>query len=246
MTETSNRTLSMEYPGRVIVIGRDGSARYNVVIYAITGRSSSSQARKLEWEKDALWVKPTDKETIKAGNIELLIYPSVFVLEQGVAVSNGKHTVDIMASLGHSGNASEVLGFSLQKWDFEPDEPNFTPRISGCVLRTGSAALSIIKRSRGGKSSRNIFEFPLEPGQGQGIATYTGENQDPLPSYAGEPFSWDLGEDDPDGMVQGIYGAMAPEDGKDDFRVAAACIFSRCDRPEDFKVAIINRSERIG
>ncbi|MFC2156226.1 IMP cyclohydrolase [Acidobacteriota bacterium] len=244
MAESRNKAFSLEYPGRLIAIGRDTSGLYNVVIYAITGRSSSSQARKLEMEKDTLWVKPTDKDIIKTGNIELLIYPSVFVLEQGLAVSNGKHTVDIMASLGHSENASEVLGFSLQKWDYEPDEPNYTPRISGCVLRSGSAALSLIKRSKGGQSSRSIFEFPLEPGEGSCISTYSGVNRDPLPSYVGEPLTVDLNENDPQHMAEGVYEAMGPEEGKPDYRVAVACIFSLCEKPEEFQFSIINRSER--
>ena len=100
---------SMVYPGRLILLGRDPSGKSTVILYAITGRSPSSQARKLEVGEDGIWVKPTDKSVLKSGNIDLLIYPSLFILDQGVAVSNGKQTVDVMACLGHSQNAAETL-----------------------------------------------------------------------------------------------------------------------------------------
>ena len=126
MPSNQKNMFVSEYPGRLIIIGRDPSGRKNVIVYAITGRSPSSQARKLEKEGDSIWIKPTDKETIQKGNVDLLVYPALFVMEQGIAVSNGKQTVDIMASLGHSRNASEVLAFSLQKWDYDPDSSLLT------------------------------------------------------------------------------------------------------------------------
>ncbi len=59
---------AMEYPGRVIVIGSGPAGARAAVIYAITGRSPSSQARKLEWREDGVWVRPTDEEILKKGN----------------------------------------------------------------------------------------------------------------------------------------------------------------------------------
>ncbi|HEX2694542.1 MAG TPA: IMP cyclohydrolase, partial [Acidobacteriota bacterium] len=56
---------AMEYPGRIIVIGRAPAGSRTAVIYAITGRSPSSQARKLEWREDGVWVRPTDEEALK-------------------------------------------------------------------------------------------------------------------------------------------------------------------------------------
>jgi len=234
----------MPYPGRLIMIGQDKSGKKIVVFYAVTGRSPSSQARKMTWEKDSLWVKPTDREIIKKGNIDLLIYPALFVLPQGLAVSNGKHTVDIMASLNHSRNASEVLAFSLQKWDYEPDEPAFTPRISGCVLSSGSAALGIIKRAENGDPIRNIFEFPLMRGKGKLIATYSGRDTDPLPSFEGEPLEIDIKNETPIEAAEMIYAAMAPAEKNRDFRVAAACFYVDKKQPETFVYHIINRQER--
>jgi IMP cyclohydrolase len=68
---------TLEYPGRLLAIGaprRDGLA---VILYAITGRSPSSQARKLVFRDGGIWVQPTDEETLKQGNIDLLVYPAV-------------------------------------------------------------------------------------------------------------------------------------------------------------------------
>lgn len=235
---------SLVYPGRLIILGRDPTGKYAITIYAVTGRSPSSQARKMEFREDGMWVKPTEKEIIKTGNLDLLIYPSLFVLEQGVAVSNGKQTVDVMACLGHSLNASEVLSFSLKKWEYEPDAPSFTPRISGCVLNSGGAALNIIKRAENDASMRHTFEFPLIPGRGKYIATYTGENRDPLPSFQGEPEDVVLEEKNPESMAEAVYAGLGPKPQAKDFRVSVACVYSEFDKPEKYHVALINRSER--
>jgi IMP cyclohydrolase len=234
----------MVYPGRLILLGRDPSGKSAVILYAITGRSPSSQARKLEVGEEGIWVKPTDKSILKTGNVELLIYPSIFILDLGVAVSNGKQTVDVMACLGHSMNAAEVLSFALQKWDYEPDEPSFTPRISGCVLSGGGAALNIIKRDKEGYSMRNTFEFALQPGRGKLIATYSGENEDPLPSFSGEPLDVDLTAEAAGDLAEAVYEAMAPAAGGPDFRVSVACLYTEYLNPINFDVAVINRIER--
>jgi IMP cyclohydrolase len=237
--------ISMVYPGRMIVLGRDVSGTKNIVLYIITGRSPSSQAREIVWEKDSFWVKPTDKDIIKTGNIDLLVYPSLFAINQGVAVSNGKQTVDILASLSHSRSASEILAFSLQKWEYEPDGPTFTPRISGCLLSSESAALSLIRRYENGSSIRNIYEFPLIKGKGCFISTYTGENSDPLPSFNGEPVEVNIKETSPQKVAENLYDGLAPDDPNKDFRVSVACLFINRKKTDKFEYHIINRKDRI-
>ena len=101
----------MTYPGRLIALGRDLSGAFNVVIYAITGRSPSSQARRLVAEGNAVWTKPTDPEVLNKGNPDLLVYPAL-VLGAGIAVSNGKQTVDIDA--GGQGSPVDVLDSALK------------------------------------------------------------------------------------------------------------------------------------
>jgi len=214
-------------------------------VYAITGRSDSSQARKLESEAETIWVKPTDKELLKQGNIELLIYPSIFCLPQGIAISNGKQSVDVMACLGQGESAAEILAFALKNWDYEPDAPTFTPRISGCILPNKSAALSLIKKASDDSTLRSIYEFSLVPGKGRMVMTYEGENIDPLPSYIGEPQEIDLVGTTAQEIAENVYRSLAPREGGEDFRVAVACVLGIDMLSSKFDTHIINRSERM-
>ena len=238
-------TEKNEYPGRLIIIGQANKTEKPFVVYAITGRSVSSQARKMEREEDTIWVKPTDIDILKRGNIDLLIYPSVFCLPQGIAVSNGKQTVDVMACMAQSESPAEILAFSLKNWDFEPDEPNFTPRISGCLLPNNTAALSLIRKAAAGSSLRNIYEFSVVPGKAKKISTYKGENKDPIPSYMGEPKDVEIEGTTPKEIAEMVYESLAPKKGGQDFRVAVACVFGTDILSQNFDIHIINRSERI-
>jgi IMP cyclohydrolase len=225
---------NMEYPGRLIVIGTspDGD---EVVMYAITGRSPSSQARKLERAEDRIIVKPTDEEILRTGDPDLLIYPAI-IIESGIAVSNGKQTEDIPPHFARAERPIGVLDAALHRWEYEPDEPNYTPRISGCIFK--GAALSIIKRSENGSVLRDYFELPLVPGTGRMIATYTGENINPLPSFAGEPIEIEIPYRNAEEAVTALYDALGPT-GEDDFRVAAAAVYRR----EAATIALKNRHE---
>ena len=115
-TEMKKNLVNVEemvYPGRVIIIGKSLSGE-DVVMYALTGRSPSSQARMLlidEAEKK-IFVKPTDEDTLKTGNPELLVYPAV-IYGSGIAVSNGKQTDDVFTSLGPGKDPIQVQIDSL-------------------------------------------------------------------------------------------------------------------------------------
>ncbi len=236
---------SREYPGRVVIIGQDSSGINTVIIYAITGRSPSSQARKLAVEENAIWAQPTDEEALKKGNRELLVYPAVRFTTRGIAVSNGKQTSDVGTALARSQNAVEVLSSSLSTWDYEPDSPIFTPRISGCVLPGRKAALGIIRRGADGASQRKFYDIPLNPGRGKMITTYSGENKDPLSSFTGEPVGVGIQAKRADEMAEAVYEALGPEAGKDDFRVSVACVFAGDFDTQQNEIYIINRHERI-
>jgi len=235
---------AMEYPGRVIIIGKDNSGENIIVIYAITGRSSSSQARKLIMEKGAVWTKPTDETILRRGNIDLLVYPAIYVVK-GIAVSNGRQTEDIIEHLYQSQSPPEVLRSALEHWDYEPDAPNFTPRISGCILPEEKAALSIIKRASDGSSIKSIYEIPLISGRGKMITTYNGENQEPLPSFSGEPLDAGFEEQSVEDVAEAVYQALAPKKQGKDYRVAVACLFSKDLAENEYEVHIINRHERM-
>jgi len=214
---------------------------FNIVIYAITGRSASSQARRLEFEGDTIWTKPTDPEVLQKGNMDLLIYPAV-ALSEGLAVSNGKQTSDIDVRSGQS--PVRVLEEAVQSWSYEPDAPIFTPRISGCVLPSNRAGLSILKRAGSGDPFRFFYEIPLNPGKGKLLTTYSGENRDPLQSFTGDPLDLDLVEPTARAMAEAVYAALEPPAGGEDFRVAAACVFAKTADMKDHRVFIINRRER--
>jgi IMP cyclohydrolase len=231
----------MKYPGRALAVGRDMSDAFNIIIYAITGRSSSSQARRLALEADAIWTKPTDPEVLRKGNIDLLIYPAV-ILSEGLAASNGKQTSDIDVRLGQG--PVEVLEEAMKSWDYEPDAPIFTPRISGCILPSNRAGLSIIKRAENGDSLRFFYEVPLTPAKGKLVTTYSGENRDPLQSFAGEPLDLDLREATARATAEAVYGALKPPGREEDFRVAVTCVFAKASDMKDHQVFIINRQER--
>lgn len=233
----------MEYPGRIIIIGKDISGEQVVVVYAITGRSPSSQARKIEFEANSALVKPTDEDILQTGSVDLLIYPALIV-SHGITVSNGKQSTDIQKSLEKMQKPVDVLSSAMQNWDFEPDAPNFTPRISGCVCASSRAALSIVKRAQDSSSLKYYFEFPLMPGTGKMIATYTGENINPLPSFQGEPIDVKIEGQTPQAMAEQAYAAMQPDTPDKDFRVTTACVFSQDLTLDTSQVAIINRHER--
>jgi IMP cyclohydrolase len=233
-----------EYPGRIIILGQAKEGDSIIAVYAITGRSASSQARKLDHTKDTIWVKPTHRNVLQREDVDLLIYPSLFFLTQGVAISNGKQTVDIMACLGQSKSAAEILAFALKNWDYEPDEPSFTPRISGCVLPNTNSALSLIRRAPDGSSLRNVYEFSIAPGKGKMIMTYRGENIDPLPSFHGEPLDVEINDQSAEDVAQSVYGALGKTKEKKDFRVALVCLFCRDFPSGKFDIHIINRFEK--
>jgi len=229
----------MKYPGRLIILGEDKSGEQYIVIYAITGRSASSQARKLEHKENMVLTKPTDPEIVKKGNIDLLIYPAIVIYSR-LVVSNGKQTLDILSQPGQS--PGEILKKSLEKWDYEPDLPIFTPRISGCIL-SGQASLSIIKRGEQGSSIRFFYDVPFKAGQGKMIATYSGENKDPLKPFPGRPLDVELEEKNPKKMSEAVYEALKPAQGQDDYRVAVACVFAKKSDLSCYRLFVINRQK---
>jgi IMP cyclohydrolase len=229
----------MVYPGRIIIIG-NSPAGDDIVLYAVTGRSTSSQARRFEKEKRTVFVKPSDEKAVAGGNPELLIYPSIMVGRfKWIAVSNGKQTPDIVAQFKKGVTPVAALGNALRAWDFEPDAPNHTPRISGCLCE--SAALSIVKRAPDGTVLRIYFEVPKAAGKGKLIATYSGVNTDPLPVFSGEPVDIELPYTSPREAASALFKALAPEKGKDDYRVATAAVFRSTDGKVKF--ALKNRNK---
>jgi IMP cyclohydrolase len=239
MSENLEALTRMQYPGRIIIIGASNNGAA-AVMYAVTGRSPSSQARKLVIDnaQNKINVTPTDEKTLKTGNPDLLVYPAVIVAG-GIAVSNGKQTSDIPPRFQSGTSPAAVLDAALGSWEYEPDEPNYTPRISGCVF--GGAALSIIKRAPDGSVERKCFDVPMVPGKGKLIATYTGVNVNPLPSFAGDPLDVSIPYATAQDAAEACYQALAPATGGDDYRVAAAAVYQ--DQNGKISMAVKNRHD---
>lgn len=175
-----------EYPGRGIVLGKseDGSAA--VAAYFIMGRSENSRNRIFAAEDEGIRTEAFDASKMK--DPSLIIYVPVRVLGKNTIVTNGDQTDTLYEGL------SKGLTFeqALRSRTFEPDEPNYTPRISGLLhVENGSCdyALSILKSDNGNPESACRFTFAYDnpqDGVGRFIHTYHG-NGNPLPSFAGEP-----------------------------------------------------------
>ena len=240
MKESLVNFRQKEYPGRLIILGKDPSGQNIVAVYAITGRSPASQARKLVLKGDTIWTEATEEKLLSSGKIELLLYPALF-LSQGIAISNGQQTEDIKQSLDLDKTPLQILSTALAGWSYENDPPIYTPRISGCLVSTERAALSIIKRNENGNAVKNIFEFPLIPGKGRLISTYQGDNKEPLLSFSGEPEPIEVKAENTRDLARSVYQALEPKPGQRDFRVAVASVFFSNLRANKYDVFIINR-----
>ncbi len=216
---------NMEYPGRLLIIGKDVSGESKFAVYAITVRSPPNQARKFELRYGRILVMPTNEEELKKGDADLLFYPAMILNKDSIILSNGKQTDTIDMHPWHEFTPLQILEGSLSAWSYEADPPHFTPRIAAYVgLDSKKDAIGIIKREEilngGAISQRQFFEFELAPGKGKLISTYSGKNQNPLPSFEGEPLDVKLEGNTPKDIAEAVYGALNP-----DFRVAVACAF---------------------
>lgn len=182
------------YPGRGIVIGKSPDGRYAVTAYFIMGRSSNSRNRVFVEEGSGIRTQAFDPSKLE--DPSLIIYAPVRVLGGRTIVTNGDQTDTIYEGL------SKGMSFeqSLRSREFEPDGPNYTPRISG-VMETASGtfhyALSILKSNQGNPDSCQRFTYTYEnpvSGEGHFIHTYMCDGN-PLPSFAGEPKSVEMCDD---------------------------------------------------
>ena len=171
------------YPGRGIVLGRSADDTKAVIVYFIMGRSENSRNRIFEATEDGIRTRAFDES--KMTDPSLIIYHPVRMVGTTTIVTNGDQTDTIRDSL----LAGESYIQALRTRCYEPDGPNYTPRISGVVEKDGAYCLSILKSADGDPSCnlRYFYEYdaPLA-GEGRFIHTYQ-ENAEPLPSFEGEP-----------------------------------------------------------
>ena len=186
---------SNAYPGRGIVIGRSEDGSKAVTAYFIMGRSANSRNRVFTEDGEGIRTQAFDPARLE--DPSLIIYAPVRVLGNKTIVTNGDQTDTIYEGMDHQMTFEQ----SLRSREFEPDAPNYTPRISGIMhIENGgyNYAMSILKSNNGNPDSCLRFTYAYEApaaGEGRFIHTYMHDG-DPLPSFEGEPkavgISWNI------------------------------------------------------
>ncbi len=174
------------YPGRGIIIGKTKDGSKAVTAYFIMGRSSNSRNR--IFVEDGEGIRTEAFDPAKLEDPSLIIYAPVRVLGNKTIVTNGDQTDTIYEGMDRQLTFEQ----SLRSREFEPDGPNYTPRISGIMhIENGkyNYAMSILKSNNGDPSACNRYTFAYEnpaAGEGHFIHTYM-QDGNPLPSFEGEP-----------------------------------------------------------
>ena len=193
------------YVGRGILIGKTPDGTQAVAAYFIMGRSENSRNRIFAERDGALFTEPFDPGKVK--DPSLIIYAALRQYENRLIVTNGDQTDTILEGLQAGKSFSETLASR----SFEPDGPNFTPRISGLLtFREGdfSYEMSILKSvdSEGSDCARYTFSYPAKAGLGHFIHTYVTDG-DPLPTFQGEPERVKI-PDDIDEFSEALWNAL--------------------------------------
>ena len=166
------------YPGRGIVVGK------NRVYYFIMGRSQNSRNRVFVETEDGIRTEAHDPALLE--DPSLIIYHPVRTMGDALVVTNGDQTDTIV----EAGSFRD----GCMKREFEPDAPNFTPRISSILNADGSFEISILKHQENGRCLREFFAYEgADEGTGYFISTYQGDGN-PLPTFAGEPIEVSMPE----------------------------------------------------
>ena len=186
MLSIEKELQSNSYPGRGIIIGKSADGSKAVTAYFIMGRSENSRNRVFVEEGEGIRTQAFDES--KLTDPSLIIYAPVRVLGNKTIVTNGDQTDTIYEGM----DKQMTFEQSLRSREFEPDGPNYTPRISGVLHvenKKYSYAMSILKSNQGNPDSCLRFTFAYEnpvPGEGHFIHTYKCDGN-PLPSFEGEP-----------------------------------------------------------
>ncbi|MBO4883661.1 MAG: IMP cyclohydrolase [Lachnospiraceae bacterium] len=194
MTTMQKELSENAYPGRGIVVGVTPDGKNAVTAYFIMGRSSNSRNR--VFVEDGKGIRTQAFDPSKLEDPSLIIYAPVRVLGSDTIVTNGDQTDTIYDGM----SKGETFEQSLRCREFEPDGPNYTPRISAVMHLADSKfsyEMSILKSNNGDPSSCQRFTYSYEnpkAGEGHFIHTYMHDGN-PLPSYEGEPTPVEIGSD---------------------------------------------------
>ena len=210
MADLEQYLRERSYPGRGILAGRSADGKRAVAAYFIMGRSVNSRNRVFVTEGDGIRTQAFDPALMK--DPSLIIYAPVRVLGNKTIITNGDQTDTIYEGMDRQLTFEQ----SLRSRTFEPDAPNYTPRISA-VMHIGNGsynyAISILKSDHNDPASTLRYTFAYEnpkPGTGRFISTYR-DDGNPLPSFEGEPVECIWAEDftaDIDTFTDRIWAAL--------------------------------------
>ena len=206
----NRKTISEElrnntYPGRGIIIGKSEDGENMVIVYFIMGRSVNSRNRVIIEQEGGIRTEAFDPA--KLSDPSLVIYAPVRVIDGKTIVTNGDQT-DTIYDFIKDGKTFEE---ALRTRTFEPDAPNFTPRVSG-IVENGTYKLSILKSNNGNPDSAQRFFYEyMEPvaGEGHFIHTYLHDGN-PIPSFEGDPTPMEI-KGDIDSITKEVWESLNEE-----------------------------------
>ena len=220
------------YPGRGIVLGKSNDGKKAVIAYFIMGRSANSRNRIFE-ENDRGGIRTKAFDESKMEDPSLIIYAPVRVLGNKIIVTNGDQTDTIYDHM----KEGFCYHHALVTREFEPDAPNYTPRISGVVKPNGDYNLSILKSNLGmPECVRYFFEYPAHPGMGHFIHTYEHDG-DPIPSFEGEPTPVEIDGSDIDAFTSTVWDNL-----NEDNKVSLFTRFINLENGEE-ETRIVNKNK---
>ncbi len=220
MTDLAKYLQNNTYPGRGILIGKSADGKQAMIAYFIMGRSENSRNRIFVEDGDGIRTQAFDPARLS--DPSLVIYAPVRVLGDTIIVTNGDQTDTVYDYLSQG----KTFEDALRTRRYEPDPPNFTPRISGAVILDKASPdfsyrLSILKSADGNPDSdhRYFYEYtsPLA-GQGHFIHTYRCDGN-PIPSFEGEPVCVSL-DNDIDAFTDMLWNNLNPDN--------KVSLFTRC------------------
>lgn len=187
-----------DYPGRGILVGSCHNKR--MIAYFIMGRSENSRNRVFVKENDILYTKAYDES--KVADPSLILYNAIRKIADQTIVTNGDQTDTVYDFLTKGKTFEEAL----ETRTYEPDAPNFTPRISAIVNDEGYT-LSILRKKEE-DCQRDFYSYEAKEGICHFLSTYD-HNGDPLPSFSGEPLTFSI--EDPKTFPKDLWESLDPE-----------------------------------
>lgn len=228
------------YPGRDIIVATDETGQYGIIAYAIMGRGPDSRNRIFVAEEKG-GLRTAQADPSKGGDLDLIIYTAMLESGKCFAVSNGKQTHDALMCIS---DAAGLASSRFHNWSYEPDKPNYTPRISATILLDNrgnfKTQFSILKKSPFGEEcDRQLFNYDrIAPGYGRCLHTYKCDGKPVIPSFEGEPYLLPIRGDIKE-VTQTIWDAL-----NEDNRVSLAVKFIDLATGES-SMEIINKYELV-